>query len=334
MRGVRALRQAPLVLVVALLSTCRLEFKLVEPSVEVDAQRAYQSGGSILIDYKFTADEPSLRCKYAVDTAGSIVQQGVTGTFPPGTWQQLSITLDPNPLQGEYSVQLAAQAPRGNEFVNLAFLTKSFAFYLDSTPPASPEFSPSGGLFNSSIEVALSHPEWGESPATGSPVSVYYTTDHTDPTATSSRYVVGSPINVPLSETPTEVRAIAIDEAGQQSAASSATFNFVDILFITCNTDPAPNVFYTGQTDQYVYLHGYGFSTGWQVEFLDPNSTPASTYVVPLGSTSTYLKVSVVLPVEAPLFTDNGTLNEGILRLKDGEKIIDQIAVDLRPGYK
>jgi hypothetical protein len=68
------------------------------------------------------------------------------------------------------------------------------------------------------------------------------------------------------------------------------------------------------------------------VEFLDPNLTPASTYVVPLGSGPKFLKVSVVLPIEDPLFTDNGTPNEGILRLKDGETIIDQIAVDLVPG--
>jgi hypothetical protein len=329
LRGVRALRQAPLVLAVFFLTTCRFDLQLTEPSVEVDGKSAYQTGNSIVIDYKFTADEPSLRCKYAVNTAGSVVQQGVTGSFPPGTWQQLRLDLNPNPVEGEYNVQLMAQAPRGEGFVNLAFLTKTFKFLLDFDNPAEPEFSPVGALFSDNVQVTLSHAEW--SAPSGSPVSIYYTTNQTDPTSSSSRYIVGSPIAVLLSETPTEIRAIAIDDSGRSSAIKSEIFSFINIDYIHSNSESGPlNEFDTSiPAPQWIFVNGYGLSNVSSAEFKDADGTTAATIAV-MSKTSLQVILAVSLP-DGGIFAGDGTTMDGTLKVFDFSGVSDAIKINLVP---
>jgi hypothetical protein len=316
------------VLAVFFLTTCRFDLQLTEPSVEVDGKSAYQTGNSIVIDYKFTADEPSLRCKYAVNTAGSVVQQGVTGSFPPGTWQQLRLDLNPNPVEGEYNVQLMAQAPRGEGFVNLAFLTKTFEFFLDSEDPVEPEFSPVGGLFSETEYIELSHPEWNM--PTGSPVRVHYTTDHTDPTSSSSQYVSGSLITVGLSQSPIEIRAIAIDDSGRQSAVRSETYSFISINYIISREPGSQeNVLDTTKT-QLIDLRGYGLRTVNEVEFTDwDNDSPLTTAIMEWESDGTRLTVAVSFPADGS-FAGNGTTTDGILKVFAGT-VSDQITIDLVP---
>jgi hypothetical protein len=324
-RGVRALRQAPLAVVFFLLSTCQFDLSLVDPSIDVDAHSAYQAGSNITIEYKFTADEYALRCRYTVDSVGSVVKQGLTGEFPPGTWQQLSIALDPEQAEGEYTVNLMAQALRGRDFVDLAFLTKTFEFFLDSEDPAEPGFSPAGGLFNDTVDVTLLHGEW--SAPIGSPVTVYYTTDHTDPTSSSNQYIVGSPIAVQLSATPIEVRAIAIDDSGRQSSVESKTYYFLNIESIETPVE-------TTDFEQFLHPQGYGFANINAVEFMDADGTSVSAVILDTGPSVITVAVkldTIIVPGSIPGFQGNGTVTDGTLRLIDVSGMTDEITIDLIP---
>jgi hypothetical protein len=312
-----------------LLSTCGLQFQLVEPSIELNAQTAYQSGQNIVVDYKFTADEPALRCRYAVDKEGSILHQGVTGQFPPGTWQRLEFAFDSGAAEGEYTLSLLAQALRGDAFVDLSSLSKRVAFFFDFSAPVEPQVSPSGGLYNIAVPVALSHQEWVA--PTGSPVSVYYTTDHTDPTAGSSRYQVGTPVVLELSENSTELRAIAIDDSGRTSTIESEIYSFINIDHMHSTSEDGPqNVFYTGKSPQFIYLHGYGLDSVEIAEFADVDNTPATTAAV-IEKNGTQVILAISIPLDGS-FAGDGSTMDGTLRVFAAGGVSDDIRIDLLPG--
>ena len=319
MRGVRALWKAPLLIAVAFLATCQFEFSLIEPSIEINAQMAYQSGNKLVLDYKFLADEPALRCKYTVNYANVLLKQKETDSFLPGTWQHLEIQID-NPMQGEYEVQLIAQAQRGQDFVDLTFLTKTYDFYLDFENPIEPEFSPSSGLFTDPVQVALSHGEWVGS--SGSPVNIYYTTDHSNPTASSSVYIAGSPIIIDVTETPTEIRAIAIDDSGRQSDIRPEIYRFISIDHTHFGQPDGPiNEFETSFSPQFIYIHGYGLDAVQSAEFFDFDGTSASTVAL-MGA----VPKEVILAVSFPtgIFIGDGTTTDGTLRLLYANGVIEK----------
>ena len=78
---------------------------------------------------------------------------------------------------------------------------------------ATPTFSPPAGTYSSTQSVTLS--------STTSGSTIYYTTDGSTPTAGSSVYVVGLPIQVNASQT---IRAIAIAPGDTASSIASATY--------------------------------------------------------------------------------------------------------------
>jgi hypothetical protein len=213
--------------------------------------------------------------------------------------------------------------------VNLAFLTKTFEFYLDFDDPVEPVFTPAGGLFNSSVQVALSHAEWAA--PTGSPVKVYYTTDHTDPTSSSTQYAAGSPIAVAPSQTPTEIRAIAIDDSGRTSLIKSEVYGFIRIDHMHSTSDSGPlNVFDTSiASPQWIYVHGYGLSTVASAEFKDADGTSADTVAV-MTKTSEQVILAVSIPVGS-VFAGDGTTADGTLRLIDASGVSCEIKIDLVP---
>jgi hypothetical protein len=261
-----------------------------------------------------------------VDKEGSILHQGVTGQFPPGTWQRLEFAFDSGAAEGEYTLSLLAQALRGDAFVDLSSLSKRVAFFFDFSAPVEPQVSPSGGLYNIAVPVALSHQEWVA--PTGSPVSVYYTTDHTDPTAGSSRYLVGAPVVLELSATATEIRAIAIDDSGRKSAIISESYSFIEINGMQeAYVD-------TTVMEQFVHPQGFGLSSVISAEFFDSNGTSVRAEV--MGSSEIAATVAVYIsnmlsPGSDGIFQGNGTTADGLLRLFDASGISDAISVDLRP---
>jgi hypothetical protein len=226
-RGVRALRQAPLIVVLVILGTCRLDLHITKPEVEVSAQVAYQSANSITIDFKFTADEPTLRCRYSVTAAGVAIQSGVTEKFTPGTWQKVTISL--NAPDGAYTAELIAQAERGEGYVDLPFLSTSVDFFLDTKPPNQPAIDHLDVTLYG-FHLYLKHPEL--SGTGGTPVEIRYTLGDGSlaPDKNSILYDPAEGIVVPLDEWELKLRAIAFDEALNQSAELVLDPVYTDVL--------------------------------------------------------------------------------------------------------
>ena len=187
MRGVRALREAPLVLVFSLLTTCSLELKLNQPLLEVEAEAAYSSAENITVRYKFSADEQALRCRYLVKKGGEELLSGVTGSLTPGEWHEQTVVL-PDPVEdGHYELRIVIQAQRSGGFVDLAFLDETRDFYFDAQPPVGPPTPGGATTFTAGyMHVFLTHPELTAPQA--SPVNIHYTLDNTNPTISSTEY--------------------------------------------------------------------------------------------------------------------------------------------------
>ena len=90
---------------------------------------------------------------------------------------------------------------------------------------ATPTFNPGAGTYTSAQNVAISSTTEG--------ATIYYTTDGTDPTTSSSVY--SSAINV---STNTTIKAIAVKEGNNNSAVASATYQIVNIEHAGTEADP------------------------------------------------------------------------------------------------
>jgi hypothetical protein len=218
MGGGQILRHAPLLVLAFALCGCQLKLDLNEPSYNVEAKLAYSDENNIAIDFAFIADESALRCRYTVNSAASgLVRKGFTGEFKPGTPQQLKLSLDP--VQGAYSVDLVAQAPRSSGYVDLPFLTNTVAFYLDLDDPSPPDFDPGDTLIEpGGFRLFLTHPELSD--PDGTPVSIHYTLSSDGsqkPDGDSPVYDPATGIVVPLDSWELILRAVAIDESLRSS---------------------------------------------------------------------------------------------------------------------
>lgn len=302
--------------------------------MDAQTKTAFPSGSAITIYYRFIADEQKLRCKYAVDRAGSVLLQDFTEPFPPGTLQTLEIDLDPyNPGQGEYNVRLMGQALRGEGFINLPFLARTYKFFIDSINPVEPTFEPMGELFsNDVLEIELSHPEWNQS-SEGSPVSIYYTyttdgSDPSDPTEESLKYLRGSKIAAINSEQGIKIRAIAIDESGLKSDIASKTYRFMNVLKMTSKDYPnEENTFRSTSPDQVIYVNGYGLINAESVQLEDAYG---KVVTIPVGSKSQE-KVAFTVYGTINDFYGNGTTTDGTLRVYDESGIWDELQIDIIP---
>ncbi|MDQ2832575.1 MAG: DUF6067 family protein [Acidobacteriota bacterium] len=145
-------------------------------------------------------------------TSGTSVT--VTGTNLSGA---TSVTFGATPVTptSSTSTTATAVAPAGNGTVNVTVTTsngtsnaESFAY---TTPPATPTFSPAPGTYASPQTVTISD--------TTSGATIYYTTNGTTPTTSSSVY--SAPISVSTSET---VKAIATASGYSTSAIGSAAY--------------------------------------------------------------------------------------------------------------
>ena len=99
----------------------------------------------------------------------------------------------------------------------------SAAYVINLPAAASPVFSPAAGTYSSAQTVTLSDATPG--------AAIYYTTDGTQPTISSSRYT--GPIAVNSSET---LQAIAIASGYSASALASATYSIVPTAAATTTT--------------------------------------------------------------------------------------------------
>ena len=132
-----------------------------------------------------------------------------------------------------------------------------------------PTFSPNGGNFGGTLNVALSS-------ATAS-ANIYYTLDGTVPTPASTLYT--GPIAI---TTDTTIRAMASGEGFIQSAVSSASFTSL------------------GQTPPVNFLPGSGTYTAAQMVSLSDTDTKATIYYTTDGSTPTAASTPYTGPIAVP----------------------------------
>ncbi len=232
MRGVPALRQAPLVLIPFLLVACNLVIKIEQPSLELDAKAIYQTGSNLQITYKFIADEPVLRCRYALNRSEVRLLAGVRGPLYSGVPDTLEFSL---PDDGNYVLQLVGQVERSGTFVDMASLSQNVSFSIDSDPPEAPIIGMvEGGRYGPTDQILLNHAEW-ETAGT-SPVKLRYNFDAGpfDPGALEvSRQAGGVPIGFPAAIVGPGLHTLqvtAIDEAGNYlPTPASKQFSFLVI---------------------------------------------------------------------------------------------------------
>jgi hypothetical protein len=100
---------------------------------------------------------------------------------------------------------------RGDQDQRLGHPPVGTAAYTISTRAATPTFSPAGGTYTSAQTVTISDTTTG--------ATIYYTTNGTTPTTSSTRYTV--PISVSATET---IKAIAVAAGFSQSRVGSAAY--------------------------------------------------------------------------------------------------------------
>ena len=308
MRGVRALWKAPLVLMLALLATCDFSLKLEQPAIELGIETAFISGNTLNISYKFVTDEPVLRCRYSVTEGSEEVLSGVSGLLAPGVQYDEAIVLPETCDDGRYSLDLVGQVRRSGDFVDMASLSQTVEFSIDTTAPSSPWVGITDGYrYAHTDSVLLNHNEWTE-PA-GSPVELRYTFDSMSPLDVS-----GGPGGI-LIPFPTEVgnslahtlQVVAVDELGHQSDQTNIGFS---IVRMTSVNNVNGNLGDTGYIGYYAILDvsGFGFEPTDVVELYD--SAGIKAQIRP----GTSIEPSLI-QVEFYLDASNHVEGEGYLKL-------------------
>ncbi len=290
MRGVRALRKAPLVLLITSLATCDFTFNIEQPSLQLDLQAAYQSGESLQITYTFVADEPVLQCRWALNSDSDPIDSGIQGPLTSGVPNTLELSI---PNDGNYLLHLVGQVKRNGSFVDMAALSQTVEFSIDSAPPVTlPEIGMlDGGCYYPTDTVLLNHASW-TIPDGGSPVKLRYNFDSGpfDPGAVElAPQPGGVSIAFPSAvvETPGfhTLQVTAIDEAGNSLPAESRQFRFLKIESATevnTTSNRAP-IGYVAN----VVIFGFTFTSSDSVKLYDKDGTDVPYFGSPvIGTTS------------------------------------------------
>jgi glucosylceramidase len=139
----------------------------------------------------------------ADSTAGAAIYYTTDGTTPTTSPNLYSA---PITVSSTTTIEAIAEA---NGYAASAFAT---GVYIITLPPAAaPTFSPAPGTYASAQSIALSDSTAG--------AAIYYTTDGSTPTASSTKYA--APISVPVDTT---IEAIAIAPGYSQSAAATGAY--------------------------------------------------------------------------------------------------------------
>jgi len=149
-------------------------------------------------------------------TAGAAIYYTTNGTTPTTSSTQY-ITGTPITVSTTETINAIAVATGYN---NSALATAAFTINLPST--ATPTFSPVAGAVVSGTTVAISDATPG--------ATIYYTTDGTTPTASSTQYNSSTPISVTQAET---IEAIAIASGDSVSGVASAAYTIQALPSIT-----------------------------------------------------------------------------------------------------
>jgi hypothetical protein len=158
-------------------------------------------------------------------TAGATIYYTTNGTTPT-----TSSTVYSGPISVNATETLSAIAV----YTGYSASSATTAAYTITTPAATPMFSPAGGTYASAQTVTVSDTTTG--------ATIYYTTNGTTPTTSSSIYSVA--ITVSGSET---VNAIAVATGYSNSAVSTATYT-ITTATATPTFSPVAGSYTTAQT--------------------------------------------------------------------------------------
>jgi hypothetical protein len=266
-----------------LLFACSVLIDTPEYSFELNVQAGYANASVVDVSYRATADEDPLRAAYKLWTGSdTLFEEGYTGEFSSGQWIAETYDLSSEVTtygEGKYRFAVTVQTKNGDgSYADLAFLSGSRDFYIDSHAPEAPSLSLPAGtyLFDAGpILVDVAHPELSSPEPENSPLDFYYTLDGTLPTAASTHY--SAPIQITPVATPVVVKAIAVDQAKNQSPdpGAGSTFRFLRIDHV----EPESGVL--ADDDIFIYVHGCGFGTSPSVRILD--TTGFAVYAAVLG---------------------------------------------------
>jgi hypothetical protein len=302
MRGGRTGWYSPLLMVLLALMIvgCNLDLKVAEPYLQLQIAVLYNPPNPVPFQYKFFADEPVLRCRYALSRDGTSILEGQTEPETSGVWHERSLQV-PDLAEGPYQIDLVVQAERSKQFVDLEFLKKSVSFYVDTKAPEAPGVDlPDNVRYTEPKSVHFSHPEWPVPLV--SPVKVYYTTDGTDPASSATRILYdGLPAPLPFDRGVMTLKAIAEDEAGNQSSINEVSYYFIHINSI----DPAGE---STSYNQNIDIYGFGFTgvtSSGDITMTDSAGTPRELFFssLSISENKIYFRADLLNPQPAPVGT-------------------------------
>ncbi|MBI5458805.1 chitobiase/beta-hexosaminidase C-terminal domain-containing protein [Methanobacterium sp.] len=173
--------------------------------------------------------------------------------------------------------------------------TQTETYTIDTTAPTI-QANPSGGNYNTAQSVVLTADD-------ESATTIYYTTDGTTPTTTSTQYT--TPINI---NTTTTLKFMAIDTAGNQGTVQTETYN-IDTTAPTIQANPTGGNYNTAQT---ITLTPNETAT---IYYTTDGTTPTTTstqYTTPINiNTTTTLKFMAI-----DTFGNQGTVQTETYNIK------------------
>ena len=244
----------------------------------------------------------SLKLTVASDASFKTVLDEVSATFAASsdiTFQPTTGTEWATGAYYKFTFNVTVNDKNKNKFVE--FNGVKFYAPTAANAVATPTFSPAAGTYASAQSVELN--------TTTAGATIYYTTDGTDPTTSSSVY--SSAISV---STTTTIKAIAVKEGMDNSTVASATYTIVNIEH--AGTEAAP---YT-VADAIAYIGTLGSSTSstvyvtGKISQIDSyNSTYGSiTYwISDDGTTNNQMEVYSGLNLESAKFSSKDDIETG-----------------------
>jgi hypothetical protein len=218
------------VAVLVFLPFCNLTFDLDAPTSSLNLTSAlvvYEIPADVQIQFSFTAEQDKHLCQYSVakndGTSFFVVDEGEVELLAGVMYKHTDIS-SYSFENGHYRFSVSVLLERNGGYDSPPFLQESVDFWIDPTGPSGEvTIVPSGGPYSSAQQVVLEHPEIDA--IDGTPARIFYTTDGSDPTSSSTEYLQNHPITVSANTT---LKAVAIDMAGRSSDISSAIYK-IDI---------------------------------------------------------------------------------------------------------